>query len=89
MKKGKNSPERLLEEIVKLDSIQFLGICKILGVKVYKKNVQSESTDEGAEVKNFNEMWEEVCDIIGSMNRTRRRNLGRLIYAATKGKEED
>lgn len=89
MKKGKNSPERLLEEIVKLDSIQFLGICKILGVKVYKENVQSESTDEGTEVKDFNEMWEEVCDIIGSMNRTRRRNLGRLIYAATKGKEED
>ena len=89
MKKGKNSPERLLEEIVKLDSIQFLGICKILGVKVYKKNVQTESTDEGAEAKDFNELWEEVCDIIDSMNRTRRRNLGRLIYAATKGKEED
>lgn len=89
MKIGKNSPEKLLEEIVKLDSIQFLGICKILGVKVYKKNDQTESTDEGAEAKDFNEMWEEVCDIVGDMNRTRRRNLGRLIYAATKGKEEN
>lgn len=91
MKKGKSSPERLLKEISKLDDpVQFIGVCKILGIDVYKKN--EEDSDEGAcamEPKNFYELWNEVCDIVEHMNRTRRRNLGKLIYSATNEKDEE
>ena len=86
MKKGKSSPERLLEEIVELEPVQFLGVCKILGIELYRTDDEGAPAEEGT--KDFSELWADVCDTIGSMNRTRRRNLSRLIYAATKGKEE-
>ena len=81
MRKGKNSPERLLEEIVKLVSVQFLGVCKILGIDVY--------IDEDKEKpKDFYDLWQELCDTVGALNRVRRRNLGSIIYAATKKEKE-
>ena len=89
MKKGKNSPENLLIEIVKLDSIQFLGVCKILGIELFDKddsNIDSKKID--AKPRNFDDIWLDLCDMISEMNRTRRRNLGKLIYAATKKEKE-
>lgn len=85
--RGKNSPESLVEEILKLDAIEFLGICKIIGVDVYE-DVESAQANEDDDAtpnpRDFYDIWEEVCDTIGAMNRTRRRNLGKLIYSATK-----
>lgn len=77
--KSKNSPERLLLEIMKLEPIEFLGICKILGVKVY-----DEEAVESAKPRDFYDLWEDVCDVVSEMNRTRRRNLSRLVRAANK-----
>lgn len=86
MKISKNSPERLWQELLKLDPVEFLGICKIIGVSVYEEDETEENAD-GAPVKkprDFYDMWDEVCEVINSMNRKRRRILGELIYAATK-----
>ena len=85
----KNSPENLILELVKLDPIEFLGICKILGVSIYddadvecgRPNGEDDATPAP---RKFELIWADVCDEIGQMNRVRRRNLGRLIYAATK-----
>ena len=45
--KGKNSPERLLEEIIKLEPVQFIGVCKIIGVDIYETEVTTgEKIDE-------------------------------------------
>lgn len=85
--RGKNSPESLVEEILKLDAIEFLGVCKIIGVDVYEdvECAQANEDDDAApNPRDFYDIWEEVCDTIGAMNRTRRRNLGKLIYSATK-----
>ena len=85
--RGKNSPESLVEEILKLDAIEFLGVCKIIGVDVYE-DVEcaqaNEEDDADLEPRDFYEIWDEICDVIENMNRTRRRNLGKLIYSATK-----
>ncbi len=95
---SKYSPENLLRKILELDAIEFLGVCKILGVSVYKEKEDveesveesvecgrpNEETNATEEPKDFYEIWDEVCDVIAEMNRTRRRNLGRLIYPATK-----
>lgn len=96
MKKGKNSPERLLEETVKLDPVQFLGVCKILGVEIYKIDTSVEENDEGAEstkksleARDFVDIWQDLCDVIKEMNRTRRRNLAKLLYAANSKEKED
>ena len=95
----KNSPENLILELVKLDPIEFLGICKIVGVDIVKQGEATveditEADEEGGratarmklevEPRDFNDIWEELCDKIEGMNRVRRRNLGKLIYAATK-----
>ena len=34
--KSKNNPESLIVKILELDPIEFLGICKIVGVDVYE-----------------------------------------------------
>lgn len=92
MRKGKNSPERLWQELLKLDPVEFLGICKIIGVSIYKEeenegeNVECAPADR--EPRNFYDIWNEVCEVIDGMNRQRRRTLGGLIYAATKKEKE-
>ena len=40
------------------------------------------------EPKEFADIWNDVCDGVYALNRTRRRTLGQLIYAATKKEKE-
>ena len=85
--RSKNSPESLVEEILKLDPIEFLGVCKIIGVNVYEdEHCAQANEDENTlpPAREFYDIWSDVCDVVGAMNRVRRRNLGKLIYAATK-----
>ena len=97
--KGKNSPEKLLSAISKLDAVEFLGICKILDIKLFSEVVKDEGeyeeggraieqADVEAEPRTFEEIWEEMCEVVWSMNRIRRRNLGRLVYTAI-GKDKE
>ena len=94
---SKNSPENLLAEIIKLNPIEFLGICKIVGVPVLEEvdveddvevDVEGGRAYEDANAtrppRDFYDIWNDLCDAVGQMNRVRRRNLGRLVYAATK-----
>lgn len=90
----KNSPEEIIEKILKLDALEFLGICKIIGVNIYEQHNGEieEASEEGGQpkcdvtvkVRPFENIWCDVCDTVGSMNRTRRRNLNKLVRAATK-----
>ena len=92
--KSKNSPENLIVKVLELDPIEFLGICKIVGVDVYENvgcgqaNDDANATQEAMQPREFTDIWSDLCDTIESMNRVRRRNLGRLIYAATKKEKE-
>lgn len=92
--KSKNSPESLIVKILELDPIEFLGICKIVGVDVYEDvecgqaNDDTNATQEVSQPREFTDIWSDLCDTIEAMNRVRRRNLGRLIYAATKKEKE-
>lgn len=92
--KSKNSPESLIVKILELDPIEFLGICKIVGVDVYEDvecgqaNDDANTTQEASHPREFTDIWSDLCDTIETMNRVRRRNLGRLIYAATKKEKE-
>ena len=92
--KSKNSPENLIVKILELDPIEFLGICKICGVDVYEDvecgqaNDDANAMQEAMQPREFTDIWSDLCDTIEAMNRVRRRNLGRLIYAATKKEKE-
>lgn len=91
---NKYSPENLVAKILELDAIEFLGICKIVGVDVYEDvecgqaNDDANATQETSQPREFTDIWSDLCDTIEAMNRVRRRNLGRLIYAATKKEKE-
>ena len=72
-----------------------MGICKILGVKTVVEGVtfdSSESTAEGGPANGkveltprpFKDIWADVCDAIDKLNRVQKRNLNRLLKAATK-----
>lgn len=88
----KNSPENLLLEIVKLNPIEFLGICKIVGVEIYDEEdvegARASDDRKDGKPREFEAIWNDLCDQIEQMNRVRRRNLGKLIYAATKKEKE-
>ena len=92
---GEDKGVQLIRKVLELDPIEFLGICKILGVEtVITGNTfnSSESTVEGGPAKvtvevtprPFEDIWSDVCDKIDSLNRTQKRNLNRLLKAATK-----
>ena len=84
---GKYSAEKLLVEILALEPVEFVGICKIIGVDIYEtitKEIDKENMEANVKPREFYEIWCDVCDTIDEMNRTRRKNLGKLIYAATK-----
>lgn len=89
---GENKGVKILRSILELDPLEFLGICKILGVKIY--DTTSEMSVDGATVKEvanvvisvrqFEDIWVDVCDAVDNLNRTQKRNLQKLVNAATK-----
>lgn len=91
------SVERIVKMIVKLEPEQFIGVCKILGVELVKKVGQpqyivdseeekvSAKVEASIEVRPAEELIKEVIDKTIALNRTQRKNLTRLLKAATKG----
>ena len=83
----RNSPENILKRIAQLDVVEFLGVCKILDVKLYNVDITSkEKVDDKEQIqpRDFTEIWSDLCDKVENLNRTRRRNLARLVNAATR-----
>lgn len=88
----KSDPERLLKDIVKLDAVEFLGICTVLGVEIYEKDgVEKDRLDEkdgskNMELKprNFTDIWSDLCEKVWGLSGRRRKNLAKLVKTATK-----
>ena len=72
--------------LTQLEPQEFVGVCKILGVKVASEE-QEEGEDAGVllSVRPTEELIEEVVEKIYALNRVQGRNLRRLLKAATKG----
>lgn len=83
MLKKREQADKILAEMVKLDAVEFLGVCKILGVDIYKDGAKSL---EDSEPRDFVYIWNEVCNKVWALNRVQRRNLSKLVRAATKHK---
>ena len=89
----KDKTEKLIREIAKLEPEEFLGICKILNVKLVdieenvEENVESGQSKVDAKPRDFTELWDEVCEKVNALNRNQKRNLDKLVRAATKGKK--
>lgn len=93
---GEDKAVQLIKKVLELDPIEFLGICKVLGVSIYETSIENgtvESVEGGrakgvvnasVTVREFADIWVDVCDAIDGLNRTQKRNLNRLLKAATK-----
>lgn len=90
--------QKLFKMIVDLEPVEFLGVCRLLGIEVYEGEVEltdavpSEvETDGRAErwktrvPKNGEQLISEVIDKLNSLNRTRRRNLQKILKPIAKG----
>ena len=89
----KDKTEKLMREIAKLEPEEFLGVCKILDVKLIdieeyvEENVEGGQSKKEAKPKEFTQLWDEVCEKVNALNRTQKRNLDKLVRAATKEKK--
>lgn len=70
---GKFKTENIVMEISKLQAEEFIGVCKILDVDLI---------DDNDVPRSFIDIWAEVIVKIEKLNRTRRKNLLRLLRAA-------
>ena len=89
----KDKTEKLMREIAKLEPEEFLGICKILDVRLFnteenvEEDVESGKSKVEAKPRDFTELWDDVCEKVNALNRNQKRNLDKLVRAATKGKK--
>ena len=80
--------KRIVERICKLEPQEFMGICKILGVKIYEEIDKGEEKEKlNVEARPAEKLIEEVIEKVVELNRAQRRNLDKLLKAATKGEK--
>lgn len=104
-KKVSKGAEKIIRMISELEPQEFLGVCKILGVRLYdgvapisEESVSEESMTARTTTDEENKeqvdvvarpaelLFEDVFMKVVQLNRIQRRNLTRLLKAATKKK---
>ena len=65
-----------LQLVAKLEVTDFIGLSKILNVKIYKNKVE---TVEELEIKEFNEIFEEMLDVFTSLGKKQKKQIIKLL----------
>lgn len=73
-----NLTEKIVKGLIKLEPVEFLGICTVVDVR---------PSHENGNARDFQDIWEELIDKIDGMSRIRKKNLYKLINAAIKGRK--
>lgn len=76
--KKKNLVEDFTIALSKMEAIEFLGVCKVLGIEMVKK--------DGAPRK-FNELLWEVVQKFIALNRKEKKELVKLVRAVNKNRK--
>lgn len=74
-----NSTKKFLDSIPKLEPVEFLGLCGVLGVKLY-------ADAENKEPRDFLDMLTDLCEAFAHLNRARRREILSIMGRAMKEK---
>lgn len=72
--------EKILRRVLKLGPVEFLGVCEVVHVR---------PVDENGKEKDFEIIWEELCDAIDKLNRVQKRNLDVLVRAAVRDSKKE
>ena len=70
-----------LQLIAKLEVTDFIGLSKILNVKIYKNRVEKV---EGLEIKEFNEVFEEMLGVFTSLGKKQKKQIIKLLKQIAK-----
>lgn len=82
--------DKLLKLIPKLDVIQFIGLARILKVKlVEEKNPNGETAADQYQARDFTDLLDDVLRNFSLSTRARRREILQLLNAAIKAGDSD
>ena len=70
-----------LQLVAKLEVTDFIGLSKILNVKIYKNKVE---TVEELEIKEFNEIFEEMLGVFTSLSKKQKKQIIKLLKQIAK-----
>lgn len=82
--------EKLFNLIPKLETVQFIGLARLLGVKlVVLGEPDPETSKQVAEPRPFTEVLEDMLRAFEKLNRKRQREVFQLVKQATKTRGDD
>lgn len=70
-----------LQLVAKLEVTDFIGLSKILNVKIYKNRVEKV---EELEIKEFNEIFEEMLGVFTSLGKKQKKQIIKLLKQIAK-----
>lgn len=76
MKDNKKTNKEFMELLVKLEITEFIGVARLLNVKVLKEDNET--------ARNFVDVFSDVVDSYDKLGRSARRNLMKIMKSAVK-----
>ena len=70
-----------LQLVAKLEVTDFIGLSKILNIKIYKNKAE---TIEELEIKDFNEVFEEMLGVFTSLGKKQKKQIIKLLKQIVK-----
>ena len=71
-----NKSNEFLEDIAKLEAVEFIGLAKLLGVKLL------EGKGENEKLRPMGDIVDDIMVKFSKLNRNKRRELGKIVRAA-------
>lgn len=75
MKKEKITNQKFMELLIGLEAVEFLGLCKFLGVKLM---------DDSKSPRDFADLLSDLMEKFQNLNRTRQRELLQILKKVNK-----
>lgn len=75
MKKEKTTNQKFMELLIGLEAVEFLGLCKFLGVKLM---------EDSKSPRDFTDLLNDLMEKFQNLNRTRQRELLQILKKVNK-----
>lgn len=75
MKKEKTTNQKFMELLIGLEAVEFLGLCKFLGVKLI---------EDSKSPRDFADLLSDLMEKFQNLNRTRQRELLQILKKVNK-----
>lgn len=75
MKKEKTTNQKFMELLIGLEAVEFLGLCKFLGVKL---------VEDSKSPRDFADLLSDLMEKFQNLNRTRQRELLQILKKVNK-----